>query len=86
MDSRLKEHKYAFSRGQLEKSAIAEHTWRHDHHIEWDDAAVIDRPSRNKELLGRKRCTSGRKRCTSGWQHGRIASIEMEEWNYMIFG
>ena len=51
MESRLKEHKDACSRGQLEKSAIAEHAWRHDHRIEWDDAAVIDRASRNKELL-----------------------------------
>ena len=34
MESRLKEHKDACSRGQLEKSAIAEHAWRHDHCIE----------------------------------------------------
>ena len=37
----------------MEKSAIAEHVWRHDHRIEWDDAAVIDLAtcSRHKELL-----------------------------------
>ena len=50
-NSRLKEHKDAYSRGQLEKSAIDEHAWRHNHRIEWDDAAVIDRGSRHKELL-----------------------------------
>ena len=42
MESRLKDHKDVCSRGQLEKSAIAEHVWRHDHRIEWDDTAVIE--------------------------------------------
>ena len=51
MGSRLKEHKDACSQGQWQKSAIAEHAWRHDHCIEWDDAAVIDRASRHKEFL-----------------------------------
>ena len=51
MESRLNEHKDVCSQGQLEKSTIAEHAWRHDHRIEWDDAAVMDRASRNKELL-----------------------------------
>ena len=35
----------------MEKSAIAEHASRHDHRIEWDDAAAIDRASRHKELF-----------------------------------
>ena len=51
MESRLKEHREACSRGQLERSGIAEHAWRHDHCIEWDDATVMDRASRHKELL-----------------------------------
>ena len=51
MESRLKEYKDACSRGQLEKSAVAEHVWRHDQRIEWNDAAVMDRASRHKELL-----------------------------------
>ena len=51
LELRLKEHKDACSRGQLEKSAITELAWRQDHCIEWDDAAVMDRASRHKELL-----------------------------------
>ena len=47
----MKEHKDARSQGQWEKSAIAEHAWRHNHRIEWDDAAVIDGASRHKEVL-----------------------------------
>ena len=72
MESRLKEHNDVCSRGQLEKSATAEHAWRHNHHIEWDDAAVIDRASRHEELLVKEALHFGR-------QRRRIASIEIEE-------
>ena len=32
-------------------SAIAEHAWKHDHPIEWNDTQVLDRASRHKKLL-----------------------------------
>ena len=51
LESRLKEHKDACNGGQLEKSAIADYAWRHNHHIEWSNLAVIDQASRYKELL-----------------------------------
>ena len=51
LESRIKEHKDACNRGQLEKSAIAEHAWRHDHPIMWQNTQVLDRASRHKELL-----------------------------------
>ena len=47
----MKEHKDACDRGQLEKSAIAEHAWKHDHPIEWNDTQVLDQASGHKELL-----------------------------------
>ena len=47
----MKEHKDACNRGQLEKSAIAEHAWRHDHPIEWHDTQGLHQDSIHKELL-----------------------------------
>ena len=47
----MKEHRDARNRGQLKKSAIAEHDWKHDHPIEWNGTQVLDQASRHKELL-----------------------------------
>ena len=51
LESRLKEHKDACSRGLLEKLAIAEHVWRNDHPVDWSDTQILDWASRHKELL-----------------------------------
>ena len=37
LETRMKEHKVATRRGELEKSAIAEHAWNHHHQVEWDE-------------------------------------------------
>ena len=37
--------------GELEKSAIAEHAWRHNRPTEWNDTQVVDQADRHKELL-----------------------------------
>ena len=51
LETRLKEHKDACRRGELEKSAIAEHAWTNDHAIKWEETSVVDRASRHAELL-----------------------------------
>ena len=33
LKSRMKEHKDAYNQGQVEKSMIAEHAWRHDRSV-----------------------------------------------------
>ena len=48
LESRIKEHRDASSNGQLEKSTIAEHAWKHDQPIEWNDTQVLDRASRHR--------------------------------------
>ena len=35
LETRIAKHKEACSRGELEKSAIAEHAWQNQHSIEW---------------------------------------------------
>jgi hypothetical protein len=35
LERRVKEHKAATRRGELEKSAIAEHAWSHHHQMVW---------------------------------------------------
>ena len=48
----MKEHKAATRRGELEKSAIAEHAWNHHHHqVEWDEIKVLDKAANNTTLL-----------------------------------
>ena len=51
LESRMKEHRDACVRRQLEKLALAEHAWKHDHPIEWIGTQVLDRASGHKELL-----------------------------------
>ena len=38
---RIKEHKKALSKGQSEKSAVAEHAMKHDHKINWNDSNPV---------------------------------------------
>ena len=47
----MKEHKAATRRGELEKSAIAEHAWNHHHQVEWDEIKVLDEAANNTPLL-----------------------------------
>ena len=42
LEMRLREHKAVTRRGELEKSAIAEHAWKHDHLVLWDQTRVLD--------------------------------------------
>ena len=51
LETRLKEHHDACSKGQLEKSAVAEHAWAQDHTIRWGDTSVLDHTRRHRELL-----------------------------------
>ena len=39
------------SQGALEKSALAEHTWKNHHPIKWEEVSVVDRARTAKELL-----------------------------------
>ena len=48
---RLMEHKDAYSEGESEKLAIAEHAWEYDHPIDLNDTKIMDHTSRQKELI-----------------------------------
>ena len=47
----MKEHRDACQKGALEKSALAEHTWKNHHPIKWQKVSVVDRARTAKELL-----------------------------------
>ena len=51
METGLKEHQETLRRGMTEKSAVAEHAWDNQHSINWQEASIIDRARRHKELL-----------------------------------
>ena len=51
LETRIKEHHVACKKGQIEKSAIAEHAWTEHHTVLWEEAKVIDQAKRLKELL-----------------------------------
>ena len=42
LGTRIKEHQSATRKGEIEKSAIAEHAWTEQHHPIWDQTAVIE--------------------------------------------
>ena len=51
LETRVKEHKDACSKGHAEKSAIAEHVWDQQHTIDWEDTKVLDKATRPVQLL-----------------------------------
>ena len=38
---RLKEHKTNCEKAELEKSAVAKHSWTNDHPIKWNEASIL---------------------------------------------
>ena len=51
LETRIKEHRTACMRGEVEKSALAEHAWEEQHPILWEEVTVEDQVMRQKELL-----------------------------------
>ena len=50
LETRIHEHLEACKRGELNKSAIAEHAWTNQHAILWDKTSILDK-SRNQTVL-----------------------------------
>ena len=50
LETRFKEHQAATRRGELEKSAIAEHAWTEHHRPAWDDVTILEQ-ARNDDAL-----------------------------------
>jgi len=51
LETRLREHRDACKRGNMEKSAVADHAWENHHPINWKETSVFDRPGGQGELL-----------------------------------
>ena len=51
LETRIKEHKDTCSKGQTERSAVAEHAWEHSHPTRWEEASELDGARRHQELL-----------------------------------
>ena len=51
LETRLKKHKDACSRGLFERSTVAEYALKEDHPIKWDEVSVVDHAMRHGELL-----------------------------------
>ena len=51
LEARLKEHRNAWQKGALEKSALAEHAWKNHHPIKWEKVSMVDWARTAKELL-----------------------------------
>ena len=45
LSTRLKQHKEALKRGELEKSAVATHAWNLHHRVDWEGVSIIDQDS-----------------------------------------
>ena len=42
LERRMKEHKRAVEHGNIDTSAIAEHAWKEDHRVDWEEVEVLD--------------------------------------------
>ena len=51
LETQLREHKDACRKAQLEKLAVAEHAWTHQHAIDWKKTSVINWARGQCELL-----------------------------------
>ena len=49
--SRIKEHKDACVRCEVDKSALAEHAWNEGHPVAWDKATILDKDSMRMRLV-----------------------------------
>ena len=47
----LKEHQAATRRGEVEKSAIAEHAWAEQHHPLWEEISILEQADRDDVLM-----------------------------------
>ena len=45
LSQRITEHKKAVQTADFNTSALAEHAWTHQHHIDWDNAGILTRSS-----------------------------------------
>ena len=50
LETRIKEHQAATRRGEIEKSAMAEHAWSQHHQPPWEDIRILDQ-ERNNNIL-----------------------------------
>ena len=50
LGTRLKEHQAASGRGEVEKSAIAEHAWAEQHHPLWEEMSILEQADRDDVL------------------------------------
>ena len=46
LETRVKEHRDACTKGDTWKSAIAEHQWDQQYQVDWDGTRVLDRATR----------------------------------------
>ena len=44
LGTRLKEHQAVTRRGEVEKSAIAEHAWAEQHQPLWEEISILQHP------------------------------------------
>ena len=51
LETLVKEHKDAYSKGHAEKSAIAEHARDQQHTIDWEETKVLNKATRPVQLL-----------------------------------
>ena len=47
LSTRHDQHRDAVKKGNTEKSAVAEHAWKHQHRVAWDSAKILDHDSQS---------------------------------------
>ena len=54
LKTRVSEHCKAVEKMDFLGSALAEHAWKHDHHIDWTSACILDVESHYRSRLSRE--------------------------------
>ena len=54
LKTRVSEHRRAVEKMDFLGSTLAEHAWKHDHHIDWTSACILDVESHYRSRLSRE--------------------------------
>ena len=60
LETKLREHQEACRKGTFETSAVAEHAWKDQHAIRWDETTVVNMARHPSELLLKEAIHSNR--------------------------
>ena len=78
--TRMKEHKVATRRGDMEKSAIAKCAWNHHHQVDWDKIKMLDKVAISPHYSSKKPLISASQTWIHWWTMMKASKSQTVGW------